>query len=238
MFWQMNLIPLQSKGHFCVNKEAWSTLTSSSYSCTPCKSPPLSCDLAVVTAAKPAARPLRVMAHPSRARQGSWGQGDGQRVLPLGLSKGFKSTQERNIHFQCQGTHDWGWIFLQIYGKKNTVLEVELLIWIPVYVAFFFFFLISSELCFKYRISAIFKMIVNNCALEKDVLQFWWAYNFLSEAAYKRIHTVVNKKWSGMHQSTYIACGVNHKDFVHVIKKMFVAHNTHEDKNWQPVSDR
>lgn len=41
-----------------------------------------------------------------------------------------------------------------------------------------------------------------------------------------------------MHQSTYIARGVIHKDFVHVIKKMFVAHNTHEDKNWQPVSDR
>lgn len=35
-----------------------------------------------------------------------------------------------------------------------------------------------------------------------------------------------------MHQSTYIARGVIHKDFVHVIKKMFVAHNTHEDKNW------
>lgn len=40
-----------------------------------------------------------------------------------------------------------------------------------------------------------------------------------------------------MHQSTYIAHGVNLKDFLHVIKK-FVAHNTHEDKNWQPVSDR
>lgn len=148
-------------------------LTSSSYSCTPCKSPPLSCDLAVVTAARPAAWPLRVMAHPSRARQGSWGLGAGQRVLPLGLSKGFKSTQERNIHFQCQGTHGWGWIFLHIHGRKNTVL-VELLSWIPVRVAIFcwlFFFLIISELCFKYRISAIFKMIVNNCALEKDVLQ-------------------------------------------------------------------
>lgn len=41
-----------------------------------------------------------------------------------------------------------------------------------------------------------------------------------------------------MHQSTYTAHGVNHKDFVHVIKKIFVAHNTREDKNWQPVSDR
>lgn len=142
MFWQMNLILLQSKGQFCVNKEAWSMLTSSSYSCTPCKSPPLSCDLAVVTAARPAAWPLRVMAHPSRARQGSWGLGAGQRVLPLGLSKGFKSTQERNIHFQCQGTHGWGWIFLHIHGRKNTVL-VELLSWIPVRVAIFcwlFFF--------------------------------------------------------------------------------------------------
>lgn len=69
-----------------------------------------------------------------------------------------------------------GWIFLQIHGKKNTVLEVELLSWIPVYVAIFcwlfiFYFLIISELCFKYRVSAIFKMIVNNCALEKDVFQ-------------------------------------------------------------------
>lgn len=79
-------------------------------------------------------------------------------------------------------------------------------------------------------------MIVNNCALEKDVLQLW-TYNFLSEAAYKRVHTVV-KKWSCMHQSTYTAHGVNRKDFVHVIKKVSVAHNTLEDKNWQPVSDR
>lgn len=33
IFWQLPQIPLQCKGHFCINKRAWSTFTSSAYSC-------------------------------------------------------------------------------------------------------------------------------------------------------------------------------------------------------------
>lgn len=53
------------------------------------------------------------------------------------------------------------------YSARSRTADLD-----PSICSLFFFFLISSELRFKYRISAIFKMIVNNCALEKDVLQF------------------------------------------------------------------
>lgn len=194
MFWQINLIPLQCKGHFCVNKEAWSTFASSAYSCALRKSPLLSCDSPVVTAARPAARPPRVMAHPSRAGQGSRRWGAGQKELPLDLSKSFKSTQVRNIHFQCQGTHGWGQIFLQLHGKKNKALGAEPLLWIPVHVALLF-----GQL-FGQRWAGLW--VGNMCCFKVDSEQLWvtwkrhklqlWTYHFLAEAAYKRIHSIVN----------------------------------------------